>query len=261
MVESSGGRRPVLVTGSTGVLGRATVARLAARGIPVRAAFHRRPPPRLPGVTGVALDLTDAGRVAEELAGVAAVVHCATDRRNHRSVDRVAAATIADVAGDAHLVYPGMVGCDLVPLPYLRSKTRAEETVASAPRWTILRATHFHQRVWDGLAALARLPALPVPNDTRFQVLDPARMALRLVEAVESGPGGRLADIGGPFAYEARDLARSFLRAAGIDRPVARFNLPGIAGAALRAGANLTANRDDGGETWNDFVDRRIAAG
>jgi hypothetical protein len=68
---------------------------------------------------------------------------------------------------------------------------------------------------------------------------------------------GRLPDVGGPFAYEARELARSCQRAIGRKRPVLTYNKRGLFGAALRAGANLTPNRA-GGETWNEFIARRM---
>jgi hypothetical protein len=83
-------------------------------------------------------------------------------------------------------------------------------------------------------------------------------MARRLVDAVERGPGGRLPDIGGRFAYEMTDLTRSYLRAKGLRRPLVRRNRSGLVGAALRAGGNLTPNRDETGETWNDFVARQL---
>lgn len=33
-----------------------------------------------------------------------------------------------------------------------------------------------------------------------------------------------------------------------------KLNVPGIVGAAFRAGGNLTPNRTTEGKTWNDFV-------
>ncbi|HEX2421285.1 MAG TPA: NAD-dependent epimerase/dehydratase family protein, partial [Acidimicrobiia bacterium] len=86
---------------------------------------------------------------------------------------------------------------------------------------------------------------------------DPTVFAEALADAVTAGALGRLPDIGGPFAYEARDLARSCQRASGRARPVLTYNKRGLFGAALRAGANLTPNRA-GGETWNEFLARRM---
>ena len=37
------------------------------------------------------------------------------------------------------------------------------------------------------------------------------------------------------------------------------INVPGIVGAAFRAGGNLTPNRTSDGKTWNDFVAERMA--
>jgi hypothetical protein len=99
-----------------------------------------------------------------------------------------------------------------------------------------------------------------VPAQTRYQVIDPLEVARRLVDLAEAGPQGRVDDIGGQFAYEASDLARSCLTATDSKRRVVRYNKPGIAGAALRAGANLTPNRA-GGQTWNDFVQRQVERG
>jgi hypothetical protein len=99
---------------------------------------------------------------------------------------------------------------------------------------------------------------LLVPASTRYQVLDPMEMARKLVDAVETGRQGRLEYLGGAFAYEAAELARSVLAAVGSHRRAIAYNRPGIVGAALRAGANLTPNRAEG-ETWNDFVARQIS--
>ncbi len=67
---------PVLLTGATGFVGRAVLAELLGRGVPV-VAVSRRPGAALPGVTWVAADLlTPAGRAA--VAGLAPrLIHCA----------------------------------------------------------------------------------------------------------------------------------------------------------------------------------------
>jgi uncharacterized protein YbjT (DUF2867 family) len=134
----------------------------------------------------------------------------------------------------------------------------AEEMVLShRAGGTVIRATQFHQLVWSTLEQLARSPVLVVPHDTRFQVLDPAVLADALVRAVEQRIVGRTDDVGGAFAYGSKELAHSYLAASGRRRPVLALNVPGLTGAAFRAGGNLTPNRSSTGETWNDFVRRR----
>jgi uncharacterized protein YbjT (DUF2867 family) len=252
----------VLVTGGTGVLGSAVVAELVSRVHAVRVLTRHRD---AVGDTAkvVSGSLASVGAIAEALDGVDAVVHCATDPRKHRQVDREGTATLLEVAqrsGDPHLVYPGIVGSDVVPLGYYKSKIAAEEMIGGSARpHTILRATQFHTLIWTALNRMARFPLMVVPRDTRFQPIDHAVVARLLADAVESGPQGRMDDIGGPRAYEAKDLATSHRAATGHGKRMFQFNLPGIVGAALRAGGNLTPNRTSDGKTWNDFVAERMA--
>ena len=201
-------------------------------------------------MTGVGLE--EASR------GVDSIIHSATAPTRAREVDLGGLERLMATAPRAHVIYPGIVGSDLVPTPYYRLKSETEKALAeSGVRWTVLRATQFHQLIWHWYAAPSRNPFLFVPSQTRYQVIDPFEVARRLADLVETGPQGRADDIGGPFAYEAAELARSCLAALGSVRRVVRYTKPGIAGAALRAGANVTPNRA-AGQTWNDFVERQM---
>ena len=68
----------VLLTGATGLVGRAVLADLVAQGVPVQA-VSRRPMPGQAGVRWLQADLLDAGDRARLIAGTDAVhmVHCA----------------------------------------------------------------------------------------------------------------------------------------------------------------------------------------
>ena len=227
----------VLVTGASGLLGRRVVRSLQSRELSASTA------PR---------DLSQV-----DFSSVDAVVICATDSRRPFEVD-LGQIDFLVTHTDAHLVYPSIVGCDLMPWPYYEAKATCEQSLQSrASRWTIIRATQFHQLIWAWYTGPTRWPWLAVPAETRYQVLDPAVHAEALVAAVADQMFGRLPDVGGPFAYEARELARSCQRAIGRRRPVLTYNKRGLLGAALRAGANLTPNRA-GGETWNEFIARRV---
>ena len=244
----------LLVTGASGVLGR-EVARLAGeRGHTVRrlSRVERR------GDGWVRGDMATGEGLSDAVAGVEAVIHCASDLRRRRSTDLAGATnlvTTAAASGKPHLVYPGIVGSDVIPLSYYRSKTAAEGVLeGSRCPVTIQRYTHFHDLLWFVLGKLTRPPIVTVPNDTRFQVLDSAVAARRLVDVAEGEPAGRLPDLGGPTIYDVKDLARSVAAARGLKRRVIGINAPGLVGAAFRAGGNLTVNRDETGVTWNDFV-------
>ncbi|MGQ0848236.1 MAG: SDR family oxidoreductase [Actinomycetota bacterium] len=227
----------VLVTGSSGTLGRRVVALLEERGHRVRRGG--RPP---------------------DPSGAGAVIHCATDPNDPATVDLGLIKHLAGAADPGtHLVYPSIVGVDLIPTPYYQAKVACEkEMVASGLPWTIVRATQYHQLIWHWYTKPSRNPLLRVPAVTRYQVLDPAEHARLLVDRVDNEPLGRAPDVGGPTAYEARQLAQSCLAAIGSRRRILSLNQPGIVGAAFRAGANLTPNRG-GGESWTEFVARQMA--
>jgi len=165
-------------------------------------------------------------------------------------------------AGDADpVVLLSPVGCDLVPGEPERSFLRAErDLAASGRRWAVLRRTPTHDEVWADLARRAGRRIMTVPAEVRLQPVDPASVAASVAEIVDSGRWGEVVFLGGPHAYPVRDLARSFLAATGRRRRVVPVPVPGIRGAALRAGANLTPARDEAGATWNDFVRTRLAA-
>ena len=251
----------VLVTGGTGTLGRAVVDELLSRAHAVRV-LTRHPELVRDLATPVTGDIRHDAPVAEAVDGVDAVVHCATDPSDHRSVDAEGTARLVELAaraGSPHVVFPGIVGTDVVPLRFYRSKTAAEQSIQeSGLPASIVRATHFHHFVWSTLERLRRLPVVPVPNDTRLQPVDPVEVARFLADRLDSGPVDRVVEVGGPSVYEAVDLARSHRSATGHGRRILPLNVPGITGAAFRAGAALTPTRLEGGETWNDFVAARL---
>lgn len=250
----------VLVTGASGTVGRFVVAELIAAGHRVRALLHQSKASIPSGVEIMEGDIASDKDVALAVKGVDAVIHCATSLSRHRHVDlrgtqRLISAIQSE--GRVHLIYPSMVGAELIPRSYLSTKVAVEKLIeASRLPWSIFRFTDVNERVWSRMQQAARWPTMVVPARTRIQVLDAKVAALRLVDLVRIGPSGRVPDLGGPFAYKTKDLARSYLAASGRRRLVIPFNSFGLAGAALRAGANLTRNRAHGTRDWNDFVAR-----
>ena len=165
--------------------------------------------------------------------------------------------TLTDLSPGTSVLHVSRVGCDLIDDRSNRSIAATERTISARPH-TILRRTILHPEMWELLERWSRLPVMAVPYDTRFQPLDPDVVVQRVAALIDTPAAGRVPDVGGPFVYDARDLARSYLAATGIRRPILRRNRFGIAGAEMRAGANLTSNRDTSGASWNDFVTTKV---
>lgn len=248
------------MTGASGMLGRRVAALAEERGHSVRKLSRSD----RPGDGWLRGDVVSGDGLEAAGAGAEVILHCASNPRRHRTTDIAGTRHVAATAATsgALLVFPGIVGSDLIPLGYYRSKTRAEEVLASSGcRFTIQRYTQFHELLWKFLDVLTRPPVVTiVPNDTRFQVLDTDVAARLMLEAAEAGEVGRLPDVGGPTVYDAKELAQSVSRALGRRRRVVGVNIPGVTGAAFRAGANLTETRDHSGATWNEFVASKLGA-
>lgn len=218
----------ILVTGGTGTLGRAIVARLPDARVLSRRAGHGHLVGDL--ATGAGLDAA--------LSGVDTVIHCATSLRRH---DLRHARQLVDAAARAdrpHIVYVSIVGVDEIPLPYYRTKLAVERLLASSGLpVTVLRATQFHDLLLRFVTVQRWSPVLFVLSGTRFQPVDVRDVAGRLVSLAAGPPAGRVADFGGPEVRAMSDFARSYLH--GRRRPIVPVRLPGKVLRGFRTGANL----------------------
>ena len=258
---------PILVTGGTGTLGRLVVSRLRDEGHAVR--VLSRGVHVAEGTEFVSGDLTTGEGVDAAVEGVEVIVHCAGSAKG----DQVKAQHLvraASAAGARHIVYISVVGADRIPMAraidramfgYFGSKFGAERVIAeSGIPWTTLRATQFFDLTLLTAQAMAKLPVIPVPSSFRFQPIDAAEVADRLVELAVGAPAGLVPAIAGPRAYDMAELVRSYLRVAGKRRGIIRVPVPGKAAAAIRAGANLAPDRAVGRRTWEEFLADRVGS-
>ena len=251
----------ILVTGGTGTLGRLVVPRLLDAGHDVRVLSRRAREPGS-GVELVTGDLAGEG-IDAAVEGAEVVVHCAGGPRGDGDKARHLVRA-ASRAGVRHLVNISVVGADRVPVTsridramfgYFASKLAAERAVASSGLpWTTLRATQFHDLLLLTVRQLAKLPVIPVPAGFRFQPVDSAEVAARLVDLALSPPAGLVPDLAGPRVEEMATLLRSYLRARGRHRPIVPVHIPGNAARALRAGVNLSPDHPAGYRTWEEFL-------
>ncbi|WP_136707120.1 SDR family oxidoreductase [Agromyces sp. H66] len=241
---------PILVTGGTGTLGRAVVRALTARGDDVRVLSRSGAPGTLRG------DLATGEGVEAALDGVRAVLHLATTLHDDTAITRTLVRA-AERTGRPRIMYQSIVGIDRIPLGFYAGKRASERLVAeSRLRWTILRATQFH----DLVALLFRVqrfsPVVFAPAFS-FQSIAVEDVARRWVELLDADAAGMVPDIGGPEVRTARDLARAYLAAHGSRRPTLPFRLPGSRFTAFASGANLVPGEPYGRITFEDFLASR----
>jgi uncharacterized protein YbjT (DUF2867 family) len=258
---------PILVTGGTGTLGRLVVPRLRDAGRDVRV-LGRRSRGGGEGIESVTGDLATGEGIQAAVEGAQIIVHLAGSAKGDEDKARHLVEA-ASRAGTRHLVYISVVGADRIPVVsgvdramfgYFASKLAAERVVAdSGLPWTTLRATQFHSLTLMTVRQLAGLPVVPVPAGWRFQPIDPAEVAARLVELALGAPAGLVPDLGGPRVYEMADLIRGYLRATHRRRPILPVGLPGRAARAFRAGANLVPDRAVGRRTWEEFLAGQVS--
>ncbi|MFC0504336.1 SDR family oxidoreductase [Micromonospora costi] len=252
----------VLVTGGTGTLGRLVVPQLRDAGHDVRVLSRHRPDAGADGVEYRTGDLRTGQGVERAVAGTDIVVHLAGGPKGDDEATRnlVRAASRADVR---HLVYISVVGADRVPVAWLRTKLAAERAIAdSGVPWTTLRAAQFHDLVLTVAEKLAKLPVVPVPGSLRFEPVDARDVAERLVELALGRPSGLVPELAGPRVYGMGELLGGYLRARGARRLTVPVPMPGKAGRAYRAGANLAGDGATVGKrTWEDVLAERVGSG
>lgn len=239
----------ILVTGSTGQLGRPTAAALRAAGHAVRGLN------RSGGDGAVSADLATGRGLEAACRDIATVVHLATangagDIGMARNLTRAARA-----AGVGHLVLVSIVGIDRIPLGFYRDRLRIEELARdSGVPLTVQRATQFHSLVDRLFAAQRMLPVVLVPRHWRFQPIAVEDVAVRLAALAEGGPQGRVDDIGGPAVRSLPELYAAWRGATGGRRPALGVPIPGRLGAAFAAGRNLVPGAPYGTRDFESYL-------
>jgi uncharacterized protein YbjT (DUF2867 family) len=246
----------VLVTGGTGNLGRHVVRRLIIAGHQVRVASRStQPPEQALDHQWATVDYRTRAGLANALAGVDTVVHCASGSAKGEAESIAALLSSGKRAGLQHLIYISIVGVDKLPVGYYRAKLSSERAlIASGIPWTILRATQFHDLALTVVRGMCKLPIGIVPKGVSCQPIAVDEVADRLVELAGEPPAGRAPELGGPEIRLFADLARMYLRSVGKRKRVIAVPLPGKMINSLRKGGLLTPDHADGVQTFADFL-------
>jgi uncharacterized protein YbjT (DUF2867 family) len=214
------------VIGATGFVGRALVPALARRG-EVVAVSRRGTAPPVPGVRGLAADVTESLHGALEGVDVAYHLVHSLGSRDFSALDRRAAENVAaeaERAGVSQIVYLGGLGDDQPQLSaHLRSRIETAAVLASgAVPVTTLRAAVI---VGPGSAAFETIVALvdrlPVMVAPRWLSTPTQPIALddmvRYLDGVAGSPEalGESFDVGGPETLTYGDMVKRIARIRG----------------------------------------------
>lgn len=252
----------VALIGGNGPLGSAMRA-LAPGSVQWRVA-SRRVPQGQSDAEHVHADIGTGEGLDAALTGVDAVVHLASDPRRPKVVDVEGTRRLVQAAvrsGVRHLLYVSIVGIDRIPFPYYKAKLAAERIVEeSGIPWTVQRATQFHWFI-DALLGLAsRFPVVaPLPTKFLVQSVAEREVAARLVQAIQSYPGGRLPDFGGPEVMSIGQALRVRQNVRGERKRVLHLPIPGRVAAGFRAGHNTTSDGTRGSLTWREWLEQQQA--
>jgi len=213
---------PVLVTGATGNTGRAVVADLARRGVPVRAMVRAGADRgRLPADVAVAVaDFDDPVSVAAALRG-AERAYLVTPSSERAEAQQRRFADLAVQAGVGHLVVLSQLGSDeQSPVRFLRYHAAMERHIRDLGiGYTFLRPNLFFQ----GLLAFARTIAAdgrfyaPI-GDARVSAVDVRDIAaVAAAVLTEAGHDGATYTLTGPAPITHADIAAALTSALGRD--------------------------------------------
>lgn len=243
----------VLVTGGTGVLGSYLVPRLVERGHDVRKLSRHAS-----GLDAIRGDVRTGEGIEAAVAGCDTVVHAATSQRRARQTEVEGTRHVVEAAGKngAHVIYVSIVGVDRHRLPYYQAKWEAEQVVErSGARWTILRATQFH----DLLDRILGYRVVPMPRRTPFQPVHGGEVAEVLADLVDAGPSGRVSDVGGPQVLTIKEMNE--IRARVIGKRAAVVPIPAVWFVRdFVNGRHLLRDGTTGTVTWEEWLRTRAAS-
>ena len=249
----------VLITGGAGTLGREMVNLLTAQDYTVRVMSRRSRPAAQPSkIEWAQADLGAGTGISEAVSGVDTIVHAATNFLSSSKVDVAGTKRLLDAARAAdvsHVLYVSIVGIERNPFVYYQTKLKAEALVQqSGIPWSIQRAVQFYPFIDLILRAFVHWPVALLPTDLQFQPMDIREAAQSIVDRLIAGPTGRLPDIGGPQVRTLGDLAKPWMAARGLHRPIVHLPLPGKAAAAFRNGYNTCPEQKVGKISWEAWL-------
>ncbi len=216
--------QPILVTGASGVLGRAIVTALYDAGVAVKQAV-RNPGKARPGIESVRFDYDDPNTIRPAVAGVRGLLLIAPP------LDPGAAAKLEPViaagkqTGLQHIVFISAFGVNHNEQAPLRVVEHL--VIDSGIPYTILRPNFFMENFSEGFLAASikgQGAIYLAAGDGKTSFISVRDIAAVVLAAFQAPLANRELDLTGPEALSHSEVARIISETAG--RPVAYHSLP-----------------------------------
>ena len=211
--------KPILVTGASGVLGRAIVSAFSEAALPVRQGV-RNPAKAKPGVDSVRWDYAEPATLAPALAGVAGLLLMAPPLDPDAPAKLAPAIARANEAGVRHIVFVSAFGAnhnEQAPLRVIE-----HSVMDSGLTCTILRPNFFMENFSEGFLAGAikgQHGIFLAAGDGKTSFISVRDIAVAALAAFEKPLAGRELDLTGPEALDHAQAAAILSEVSG--RPIA----------------------------------------
>ncbi|QOI95953.1 MAG: NAD(P)H-binding protein [Flammeovirgaceae bacterium] len=258
--------KQILVTGGTGKLGTVLVAQLLKNNFRFEVLTSKKTESAPPSFSLVYGNLVNGEGLENALRGVELIIHCASNFFDHESIDVAGTQKLIDNLDRASvnlLIYVSIVGVNKIPLPYYKSKRKAELIIQqSGFPYLILRFTQFHDFVLhllDGFEQQSTaLPYFEIPDKLQFQSISMDDATATILSTIKSTHKG-IIETGGPEILPLNKMAETYLLFKRNHKKLKTFEATDELHKAFTGGKNLTANKLTGGITWEMFLEQNPA--
>ncbi|GAB3997006.1 NAD(P)H-binding protein [Spirosoma daeguense] len=265
--------KKVLVIGGTGVLGTSIVNTLQQHTIdfvigsrnPIKTgAFSQLIQSQQ--VAWTRIDLTTGEGLAQALTNVDTVFHLASapTKIGKESFEVVTTRNLLNALKKSevkHLIYSSIVGVDKIPFSYHRSKLDAEKLIQqSGFPFSILRATQFHNLIDFVISKLLSLPIGFVPKKLLVQPIHVEAVTIELYRLAQAGPQKNVRNLGGPELYDLGTMAKLWMKAQNISKPIVSIPTVGVLMKSLEKGENTCPEKAVGSKNWEAYLQEKFPA-
>lgn len=250
MIQSS----QILITGGTGLLGKAVCQILDGKSVPYQIATHQM---QAPG-DSVFMDLRTGEGMDQAVRNKKVILHLASDKK-HPDYDVSGTIRLIDSIQkqglSIHLIYISIVGVEELPMPYFKQKAQVEQIIVqSGLPYSILKATQFHEYVDNALSSFFRFGVGLLPKNILVQPVSVPVVADMMVDLCFGNPTYQIQSIGGPEVLTIEDIVTQWQQARQQSKKYISFSLWGKAGRKLKRGVLTCPKNKKAGENWSSWL-------